>query len=224
MIPTNSLYDITRTINAEIAVWPGDSPFQLEMVADIAAGSSVNLSTIHLSAHTGTHADAWWHFSDDGTRIGAMLLERYLGPAQVISVARTHGGITVADLAGIDITGAERVLLHTAISALPDNQWPDPFPYLTVELVDYLADQGIKLIGVDSPSVDAVDSKTLPCHHQIRARNMANLENLLLHAVPDGRYELIALPLRLEAACGSPVRAVLRSIAYTDRIANKFSV
>ena len=161
-------------------------------------------------------APGWRAATGRPRAIRAFLRSRYLGPAQVISVARIEGGITVADLAGIDINGAERVLLHTAVSALTDNQWPDPFPYLTLELVDYLADQGIKLIGVDSLSVDAVDSKTLPCHHQIRARNMANLENLLLHNVPDGRYELIALPLRLETACGSPVRAVLRSIAHRD--------
>jgi arylformamidase len=212
-INSNVLYDITRTINPGIAVWPGDSPFQMDVIAAMAEGSSVNLTTIHLSSHTGTHADAWWHYSEDGARIGSMPLDRYIGPAQVIRVARTSGGITVADLGGVDIASAQRILLHTAISDLPDNQWPEPFPYLTVELVDYLSDHGICLVGIDSPSVDAVDSKTLPCHNQIRARGMANLENLQLHGVPDGRYELIALPLRLETACGSPVRAVLRQLA-----------
>jgi len=206
----NTLYDITRTINNEIAVWPGDTPFHMEVNANIAAGSAVNLTTIHLSSHTGTHADAWWHFSEDDIRIGAMPLDRYIGPAQLISVTRVAGGITIADLGGVDITGAQRILLHTPISDLDDNQWPDPFPYLTIELIDYLADHNICLIGVDSPSVDTVDSKSLPCHHQIRAHRMANLENLHLRGVPDGRYELIALPLRLEGACGSPVRAVLR--------------
>ena len=206
------LYDISRTVSTTTAVWPGDSQFHLEVLSDMTQGQSVNLTTLHLSAHTGTHADAWWHYSTDGARIGAMPLDRYIGPAQVISVARRAGGITLADLNGVGIDGAERVLLHTAISDLNDDQWPDPFPCLTVELVDYLAAHAIRLIGVDLPSVDAVDSRTLPCHNRIRAHGMANLESLQLRGVPDGRYELIALPLRIEVACGSPVRAVLRRL------------
>ncbi|MHB8629647.1 MAG: cyclase family protein [Aggregatilineales bacterium] len=206
------LYDVTRTISPAISVWPGDSLFQIEQLGQIAMGDSVNLTTLHMSAHTGTHADAWWHCSDEGVRIGDMPLDRYIGPAQVLSVLRASGGIMVSDLAGTDLTGAERVLFHTPVSELADDRWPDPFPYLTVELVDFLADHGIKLIGLDSPSVDAVDSKTLPCHQRLRIRGLANLENLQLRAVPDGRYELMALPLRLAGACGSPVRAVLRSL------------
>jgi arylformamidase len=130
----------------------------------------------------------------------------------VITLPRQSGGITVDELAGVNLTGAERVLLHTPVSQLPDNRWPDSFPHLTVELIDYLAGRGIKLIGLDSPSVDAFDSKTLPCHQRLRSLGLANLENLQLSDVPDSRYELIALPLRLTDACGSPVRAVLRSL------------
>ncbi len=205
-------YDVTRMVSPAISVWPGDSLFQIEQLGRIAAGDSVNLTTLHMSAHTGTHADAWWHCSDEGAHIGDMPLDRYIGAAQVVSVARVSGGITVGDLAGIDLAGAERALFHTPVSELSDDRWPDPFPFLTVELVDFLADRGIKLIGIDSPSVDAVDSKTLPCHQRLRTRGLANLESLQLRAVPDGRYELMALPLRLVGACGSPVRAVLRSL------------
>lgn len=207
-----TVYDVTRLITPAIPVWPGDSPFHIEPVGKIAAGDSVNLTTLHMSAHTGTHADAWWHCADEGARIAEMPLERYIGPAHVLSVSRESGGITVGELAGIDLAGAERVLFHTPVSDQPDDRWPEPFPYLTVELVDYLADRGIQLIGLDSPSVDAFDSKTLPCHQRLRLRGLANLESLQLRAVPDGRYELIALPLRLAGACGSPVRAALRTL------------
>ncbi len=206
-----TFYDITRLVTPAIPVWPGDTPFQIEQLGKIAAGDSVNLTTLHMSAHTGTHADAWWHCADEGARAADMPLDRYIGPAHVLSIPRTAGGITIPELPTLDWTSAERVLFHTPVSDQPEDCWPDPFPYLTVELVDFLADRGVKLIGLDSPSVDAFDSKTLLCHQRLRLRGLENLESLQLRAVPDGRYELIALPLRLAGACGSPVRAVLRS-------------
>ncbi len=206
-----TLYDITRTISPTMSVWPGDTAFRYDLNAGLTVGDSVNLTTLHLSAHTGTHADAYWHFDAVGAHPAAMPIEKYLGTAQVISLNRMEGGITPAELSGHNLSGAERILFHTPISALPDDQWPEPFPYLTVELIDLLAEAGIVLIGVDSPSVDRVDSKDLPCHHRLLARGIVNLENLNLSAVPDGRYELIALPLKIAEVCGSPVRAVLRS-------------
>lgn len=206
------LYDITRKITPTLSVWPGDTFYHLDQLTRKATGASVNLTTLHLSAHTGTHADAYWHYAEDGAYAGDMPLDAYMGLAQVISVSRTDGGLTLDDLAGRDMRRAPRLLIHSAVSDLPDEQWPREFPYLTVALIDFLADQGVLLIGLDSPSVDAFDSKDLPCHHQLRARSMVNLETLALRGVPDGVYELIALPLRLDGACASPVRAILRSL------------
>ncbi len=207
-----TLHDITRIIQPTISVWPGDTPFHFDQVLSKAEGASVNLTTLHLSAHTGTHADAYWHFDDSGAHPAEMPLEKYLGPVQVITLPRADGGITPAELAGIDLTGAERVLFHTPASALPDDHWSDTFAYLTVELIDRLAGDGIQLIGIDSPSVDRVDSNELPCHHRLLTHGMVNLESVLLRDVPEGRYELIALPLQIAGVCGSPVRAVLRTL------------
>lgn len=204
------LYDISRTVGPQIAVWPGDTPFSYDVVMSKAAGASVNLTTLHLSAHTGTHADAYWHYDADGLHPAEMPLEKYIGPAQVISLKRAEGGITPGELAGIDLAGAERVVFHTPASRLPDQQWSNTFAYLTVELIDFLAERDVILIGLDAPSVDHVDSKELPCHHRLLAHGMVNLESLQLTGVPDGRYELIALPLRIGEVCGSPVRAILR--------------
>ena len=103
-------------------------------------------------------------------------------------------------------------MIHSHVSDLPDDQWPDAIVYPSPELIAWLADMNYVLIGLDSPSVDALESKDLPGHHAIHQHNMVNLEGLMLKGVPDGDYELVALPLKLDLACGSPVRAILRSI------------
>jgi arylformamidase len=205
------IYDITRTIAASTQVWPGDQPYQVEPVLRLAAGDSINLTTITLSPHTGTHADAYYHYAGDGAHPAAMPLEPFVGPARVVTVTRREGPLLPEDFAHVDLTGAQRLLVRSHVSDLPDNVWPGEFPYLSLELIDWLAGLEIVLIGLDSPSVDAFDSTDLPCHHALYRHNMVNLESLQLREVPDGDYELIALPLRLDAACGSPVRAILRT-------------
>ena len=207
------LYDISRTITPSLAVWPGDAPFSFEHALRTSDGASVNLTTLTLSAHTGSHADAPYHVAGDGAHPADLPLDPYLGPAHLVTITRQHGGIVPADFAGHDLAGVERLLIHTWVSDLPDEQWPDDFPYPTVELIDWLAAQGGVLLGLDCPSVDRFDSQDLPCHHRLYQYGMVNLETLRFAGVPDGRYELIALPLKLGGVCGSPVRAVLRSLA-----------
>jgi arylformamidase len=204
------LYDISRTISPTLAVWPGDHPFSFEHVLRIADGASVNLTTLTLSAHTGSHADAPYHYNDRGAHPADVPLEKYIGPAMVVTIQRQHGGIVPADFVDCEFTHLERLLIHTWVSDLPDDVWPDDFPYPTLELVDWLADRGVVLLGLDGPSVDRFDSKELPCHHRLAERGIAVLETLNLNGVPDGLYELVALPLKIAGICGSPVRAVLR--------------
>ncbi len=206
------LYDISRTITPTLAVWPGDTPFSAQQVLDKRAGASVNLFTLTLSAHTGSHADAPFHYAQDGAHPVALPLAPYIGPAHVATIARRQGGIVPADFAGHELNGMERLLVHTWVSDLPDSAWPEDFPYPTVELIDWLAERGVALLGVDMPSVDRFDDDTLPCHHRLRQHGILNLETLRLKDVPDGVYELIALPLKIDGVCGSPVRAVLRTL------------
>jgi arylformamidase len=204
------LYDVTRTISPELCVWPGDTPFTLAHVMRLADGDSVNLTTFTTTAHLGTHADAYYHYEADGAHPAGMPLDAYIGPARVVTVHKPDGPLFPADFDGIDLTGAERLLLHSPVSDLPDNQWPAAFPYLSVELIAWLGGLGIRLIGLDSPSVDAFTSTDLPCHHALNRHKIVNIEMLYLRGVPDGEYELVALPLKLDGACGSPVRAILR--------------
>jgi arylformamidase len=104
-----------------------------------------------------------------------------------------------------------RLLLAT--STFPDpGRFTEDFAALSPELIRHLHGQGVRLIGVDTPSVDPFESKELPAHKTFLAHDMAILEGLVLGGVPEGEYELIALPLRLVGFDASPVRAVLRSL------------
>ncbi|MCS6836936.1 MAG: cyclase family protein [Anaerolineae bacterium] len=206
------LYDISRTIHPRTAVWPGDARYQAHVSLSTEVGNSVNLTTLTLSPHIGSHADAPYHVLDLGGSADTLPLEPYIGRARVVTLARRSGGIVPADCASTNLVGAERLLLHTWVSDLPDEEWPDDFPYATTELIDWLQGFGMRLLGVDMPSVDDFASKTLPCHRALMRAGMAWLETLCLRDVPDGDYELIALPLKLAGACASPVRAVLRSL------------
>jgi arylformamidase len=207
------LYDITPTISPRLAVWPGDTPASRRVLMDLAAGDTVTLSSLEATVHLGAHADAPSHYGLGAPDIAAAQLDRYLGPCQVVRAAVRRGErVTAAHLDGdVDGITEPRVLIVTATFPDPDT-WNADFAGLAPELVDQLADRGVRLLGVDTPSVDLSDSKDLPAHRRCLARDVAILEGLVLSAVPVGRYELIALPLKLEAFDASPVRAVLRAI------------
>ena len=206
------IYDITRSVTSTLAVWPGDTTYSVKPLAKIAEGASVNLLTLTLSAHTGTHADAYYHYEADGAHPIDMPLSHYIGRAKVVTVTRRDGGLLPSDFAHVDLAGAERLLIHSHVSDLSDDQWPTEFPYLSVELIEWLFGLGIVLIGLDSPSVDAFTSKELLYHHALNRYKMVNIETLQLRDVPDADYELVALPLKLDLACASPVRAILRTL------------
>ncbi|HVU13824.1 MAG TPA: cyclase family protein [Phototrophicaceae bacterium] len=206
------LYDITRTVSATTAVFPGDTPYSTTLNWDIRKGSSVNLTTITTTPHVGTHADAYFHYLADGEHPAQMPLEPYIGRARVVSTDQRSGELVVSNFPAGSLDGIERLLIHTWVSDVPDDQWVEDFPYPSLSLMEALGKSGVKLLGLDVSSMDKVDSKDLPSHHALKQYGMVNLENVLLRGVPDGDYELIALPLKLDAACGSPVRAVLRSL------------
>jgi arylformamidase len=206
-----ALYDISRPVRAGIPVWPGDTPFRVEWTLRRAEGASVNLGELRLSAHTGTHADAPFHASDEGARMGAAPLEAYLGPARVVD-ARGWPSISAERVAPwLAEQGSERLLFHTGCWADPA-VFPEHFPAIEPEAARRMAAAGVRLVGTDAPSVDPFDSTELPTHSVLLASGIVNLESLLLDGVPPGPYELIALPLRLEEADASPVRAVLRAL------------
>jgi arylformamidase len=205
------LYDITPTVSPRLAVWPGDTPPSRRVLMDLAAGATVTLSTLEATVHLGAHADAPSHYGLGAPDIAAAELDRYLGPCRVVRAAVPRGErVTAAHLDGdVDAIAEPRLLIATATFPDPD-AWNADFAGVAPELVDRLADRGVRLLGIDTPSVDLADSKDLPAHRRCLARDVAILEGLVLRVVPPGRYELVALPLKLEGFDASPVRAVLR--------------
>jgi arylformamidase len=206
------IYDVTRTVSPTIAVWPGDTPMAHEWTMLKTDGASVNLARLDISCHTGTHMDATYHYDDDGIHPAQMPLESYIGTAHVVTVLRETGPITPPDLPANLPDNIERILIHSRYSELPDDVFDASFPYPTVELIDWLAERNCRLFGVDMPSVDKFDSTELPVHHRLKHHGIVNLETLNLSGVPDGKYELIALPLKLDKVCGGPIRAILREL------------
>lgn len=202
------LYDISRPIEPESAVFPGDTPFSSTWNLRLEKGHSVNLSTLTMSTHVGTHVDSFYHYDPHGAPIDQIPLERFLGPCRVVEVA---GDVTLAALDGIDLEREERLLFRT-VPRVDHRVWEDRFPTLAPDAATALARAGVKLVGIDQPSVDKSDSKDLPAHHALGKGKVVNLENLDLTGVPVGGYELLALPLKLKGLDASPVRAVLRTL------------
>jgi arylformamidase len=204
------IIDISRRLENGMPVWPGDTPFHYEVSWSKAESGSVNVGSLSMSAHTGTHVDAPFHFDDDGKRIIELDLELYIGPARVVDMTGKDS-IGAKDLAGVDLKGMKRVLFRTR-SWQDASEFPEKIPHLEADLGPFLAERGIRLIGVDVPSVDPIDSKDLHAHHSLNENGIHILESVLLDEVEPGDYELIALPLPLVEGDGSPVRAVLRTL------------
>jgi arylformamidase len=204
--------DISPLVDERIAVWPGDVPFERVVSLDMQAGANLTLSSVKTTLHVGAHTDAPSHYRADGEDIAARGLHYYAGPCVVLQVNGVRGRrILPSDLEGKRIL-ATRVLLRTG--SFPDpRDFNQDFASLSPELVDWLHSLGVITIGIDTPSVDPFESKALEAHQALARHDMANLEGLVLDHVPEGRYELLALPLRIAGADGSPVRAVLRTLA-----------
>ncbi|MFL6560998.1 MAG: arylformamidase [Bacillus sp. (in: firmicutes)] len=202
------IFDISRKLENGMPSWPGDTPFHYEVSWPMAESGSVNVGKLELSTHTGTHVDAPFHFDNEGKKIIELDLNLYIGPAKVINMIGKES-IGAADFNDIDFDGCIRVLFRT-LSWVNAAEFPEKIPHIEPNLAPFLANKGIKLIGLDVPSVDPIDSKELPAHHCLNNHGIHILESLMLDEIEPGNYELIALPLPLVEGDGSPVRAILR--------------
>lgn len=206
------LWDISPPVHAASPVFPGDANYSQQWAATIGPGCPVNVATLTLSPHTGAHADAPLHYDPDGAPAGALNLDPFLGPCRVIHAIGCGPFVRWEHLAhALDDRLPPRVLVRT-YARMPVDRWDDALPAYAPDTVERLADRGVMLVGIDSASIDPADSKTLDSHQVIRRRGLRVLENLVLDDVPEGDYELIALPLKLTTADASPVRAILRKL------------
>ena len=208
------IYDISPPISPEIGVWPGDTPLTREVLLDMKAGANLTLSTLRATVHLGAHADAPSHYGADAPTIDERSLDFYLGPCEVVEVqVGRKEPITSRHFSGI--AACERILFRTGTFSEP-NRFQEDFAAVSPELINQLHRQGVRLVGIDTPSLDLFASKELPAHQACLRNDMAILEGIVLDGVPKGNYELIALPLRLVGFDASPVRAILREIRETD--------
>ncbi|HJW08608.1 MAG TPA: cyclase family protein [Holophagaceae bacterium] len=201
------ILDISPAISARLAVWPGDQPFRRAVALSMAAGANLDLSSVTTTVHLGAHADAPSHFLQGGPGIAEVELSPYLGACQVMAVDLPRGARILPEHLSEEIR-APRLLLRT--DSFPDPEsWNTDFNSLSPELVEHLHARGVVLVGLDTPSIDPFESKALEAHHALGRLGLRNLEGLVLDQVPSGLYTLVALPLRIEGADASPLRAVL---------------
>jgi arylformamidase len=210
------IWDISRTLSNDLAEWPGDEPFRFRSTNEIAKGASVNLGAITMSVHNGTHADARFHFDTRGDSIEKAPLDVYIGRATVVDLAQSFLQskgkhlITTEDLKphAEDIAATSRLLVKTgrwSDSAV----FPNQIPVIAADVPAWLQKNGVKLLGVDLPSMDEIDSKSLQNHHALARAGIAIVESLDLSGVASGIYNFAALPLKIAGADGAPMRAIL---------------
>ncbi len=209
------IYDITPVVSERIGVFPGDTKFQRNILLDIAKGDHIGLSSLTTTVHLGAHADAPNHYMSHGEGIGDRDLTRYLGRCLVLRakakpgdrIAKKHFSPQTQALLLLEPFPA-RILVFTGSFPNPE-KWNSDFNSFEPALIDLWAQAGVKTIGIDTPSIDPEDSKDLPSHQMVAKHDLSILEGLVLNHVPEGFYTLIALPLKIENADASPVRAIL---------------
>ena len=204
------LWDISPTVAPGFPVFPGDTAFSFRWTWSIGADCPVNVSTVTLSPHTGSHADAPLHYDANGVSIAEVPLDRYLGRCRVVDV-RGAGPLVEPRHLQPHLDGMPPRLLLRTYDRVPAH-WDSAFTAIAPATIELLHDHGARLIGIDTPSLDPEQSKTLDSHQRVRACGMAVLEGIVLDDVDPGDYELIALPLKWQGLDASPVRAVLREL------------
>lgn len=201
------IWDISMRLSDQTAEWPGDIPFSYRTTATIEETGSVNVGEIHMSTHNGTHIDAPFHYDKDGLKIHELPLDIYIGRTAVIDVTGERH-ISEKHLKGIEDDGVNAIFLKTG--GWPDrNVFPSDYPLYDVSIAEWMERHSIRLLGVETPSVDSENSKELPMHQAMNKHKRFILEGIVLDKVPAGIYEYAALPLNIAGSDGSPVRAVL---------------
>jgi len=207
------IYDVSMPIREGMPVYEGNPPFKRVVTHVLGKdGAPVNQSRFEMGAHCGTHIDAPLHFEKDGFTVEAIPVENLVGPAKLVHFPK-RDCIDRADLENLDWRGVERVLFRTRNS----DHWAagggfDPhFVYLTGEAAEYLVDQKIRLVGIDSLGIEQLGHQEHPAHHALLQAGVTIVEGLYLVDVPPGDYTFFCGPLRIVGAEGAPARALLTS-------------
>ena len=209
-------YDITVPITNDMPTYPGDPGVQITDWSSLAQGDPANVTRLNLGAHTGTHVDAPAHFIKGASPVESLSLDVLIGSAQVIEVPEGRGSIDKDFVSSQRESGVTRILFKTQNSSFWNDQsmgFRKDFTYLESPAAEYLADQGVRLVGTDYLSIEQFGQKDHATHLALLSKGVVILEGLNLSSVPPGTYELICLPMRIRSGQGdgAPARAVLRS-------------
>lgn len=204
--------DISVRLREGMPHWPGDAPFSIGRIRDMAQGDTVNLSSISMGAHSGTHVDAPVHFVEGGKGVDEMPLEALVGTARVIEIRDTES-IKPAELEGHGIRSGERILFKTRNSSYVwhSEGFVEDFVFLSDGAARFLVGLGVRAVGVDYLSVGS-SSGGREVHRILLAGSVWIMEGLDLSGVAPGRHFLVCLPLKVAGGDGAPARAILRPL------------
>jgi arylformamidase len=208
--------DISVTLRNGLVHWPGDPPFEIERIHDMAKGDSNNLSRVRMGAHSGTHIDAPLHFIAGGKSIDAMPFDVTIGRTRVIEI-NDAGSIKPGELRKHRIRQGERILFKTGNSGRvwQSDSFVEDFVSISKEAARFLVDRKILLVGVDYLSVGGFKRDGTEIHQILLKAGIWIIEGLDLSGVTPGRYDLICLPLKLDQGEGAPARAIIRPTSST---------
>lgn len=207
------IYDLTLPLSEDLPIWPGDPRISMNLTSSLARGDDANVTHLELGVHAGTHVDAPFHFDPDGVGVDQLPLKVLVGPCRLFEMTGLRESIDQSDLEKLDLDGVTRILFKTTNSkwwSRQDRAFHPGFIYLSTDGAHFLIERKIKLVGIDSLSIEKFKNPGHPTHHVLLKNHVIILEGLNLSAVPEGDYELIALPLKLKGADGAPIRVVLR--------------
>ncbi len=199
------MIDISRTVSPDALVYPGDPPVRIHPLCRIGPASAYNLLEVRTTCHVLTHVDAPRHFFEDGAAIDELPPERFVGEALVIAVnaPAVRPEHLPAGMRGLSL------LFKTRHSGPWGAEFDTTHVYVEAGAAARIAASGANLVGIDYLSVDRCGDEAYPVHRALLGAGIPILEGLDLSAAAPGKYTLIALPLRLAGADGSPARAVL---------------
>lgn len=209
--------DVTIPLRSGMVHWPGDPEVRIERVLDMERGDPANVSHISMGSHTGTHMDPPFHYVRGGASLDQMPLDATIGPARVIEIHDPEAA-KPDELAAHHIQPGERILLKTRNSS---RRWEaqdflEDFVYISEEGARYLAEHRIRAVGVDYLSVGGFAANGAEIHRALLEAGIWIIEGLDLARVQPGPYELICLPIKVQASDGAPARAIVRAMAPAD--------
>lgn len=200
------IYDLSPEISGEMAVYKDKPEKKPRLIRTRTLNEGANESRLEIESHTGSHADAPFHFLENGKTIEKISLDRFMGKCVVLDLTKAKDSVKKTDLAKFKIQKDEIVLLKTKNKL--ENRFNPDFVYLEKTGAQYLASKKIKAVGIDSLGIERSQPEH-ETHKILLGKGIIIFEGLDLSKVNQGKYFFHGLPLKIRKGDASPVRAVL---------------